>query len=317
MIAHLLLASALAAPGTYHPAEIAAQSQLYATASDGAGRMFEERARGAEGLARALEDYELALDLLGDRAPEASRQRLDALTQEYNREFAVLNAFANTMVEDFDGEFVAAMERAIAKHPGAVECEREIAEGKGLPGMPAKKKPNPDCQGADLNAQIAKAMDDDPKLKAAVGEILALTWPELALEAVPEAPIGGAGRAVDVGTLFRQAAPTSLDRIEREDEDARLPFQAAIEEGASTDDLEKLVAQARAVTTATAAKRAAMAGPVLGAAEATAAKWAKKGEPALGWCANPASLGGCIAPDATAELVPRLVADKKVAAALP
>jgi hypothetical protein len=312
----LLPLTALAAGGFYHPADVAAASKLYAKAADQAGGAFEDHQRGAESLSRALLDYELALDLLGDRAPAAERQRLDALTKEFNRERAVLEAFANTMMEDFDAEFSAAMERALAKHAGAKECERTIADGPAVPGIGGRSKPNPACTGEDLNEKIAAAMDADAKLQKSIGEILSLKWPEVALDAAPQAPIGGDARWISVDAFFRGAAKDALKKIDREDAEAREKFEAAIEEGADKDKLAGLVAEADKVTAETAKKRAALGAPVLSAADATLGKWAKK-EGATGWCAQPALLGGCTGTDATKELSERLKADKKVAGALP
>jgi len=313
----VLLFSSLAAAGYYHPADIAAESKTYGVAADQASAAYESANRTAEALALAFTEYELSLDLLGAAAPAAERARLDALRKTYNRERAQLESFASYMLEDFDAVFLAAMDRAVATHKGATECEAMVQKGPSMPGIKPRYEKNPECTGEDLNAEIAAAMDRDPALAAAVKEILTVEWPALTTGAEAMAPIGGADRWVSVSALLSKGAAGALAAIDREDDAARTPLAAAIEEGATTEEKAALVSQARQITADTAAKRASLAGPVLTAADAAAAKWVKKGEPATGWCANPAMLGGCSGADATGELVPRLLADKKVGRALP
>lgn len=314
----LFAAAALAAGGTYHADDIAGKSVLFGQASEVAGKTFEDRQDKAEALARALDSYQTALDLLGDRAPAAERTRYEALRKEYGREHAVLDAFAGTMMDDFDGEFTAALGRALAAYPGAKDCEREIAETGGMkvPGMKAPSRPNPDCTGQDLNDALAKAMDADPKLNRAVKEILALDWPVVDLAAEAQPAVGAGARAIAVTALFDPPRNAALIQIRSVDEDARAGFQAKIEEGASKAELAGMVVESQEITAATAAKRASYAAPILAVADKTLAKWAKKGEPATAWCANPVLLGGCAVPDASQDLVPRLFADKKVAKVL-
>ncbi|MCB9698749.1 MAG: hypothetical protein H6738_18350 [Alphaproteobacteria bacterium] len=69
------------------------------------------------------------------------------------------------------------------------------------------------------------------------------------------------------------------------------------------------------LTERTAAARAALAAPVLEAAANAMARW--KREAPAAWCANPEVLGGCTGMDASAELVGRLVDDKRVQKAFP
>lgn len=57
--------------------------------------------------------------------------------------------------------------------------------------------------------------------------------------------------------------------------------------------------------------------PLLDAAVGAMKKYTKAGEPVTGWCLNPVTLGGCVGEDATAALVPKLLQEKKVSAAVP
>jgi hypothetical protein len=313
----LCLFAALAlAGGTYDPDDVAARSSLFAKASDVAGTTFQDRSETASALAAALRRYETSLDLLGARAPAAERERRAAIRTAFNREFAVLQAFSDTMMDDFDAEFRAAVQRAVKGLGDVKECKREIPDGRPLPGLPARTKPNPDCGGEDLSPRIADAIDGDPKLQRAIDEILRLEWPKLTVPSQAMAVIGGGDRWVEPYALVAKAAPKNLRAIDQADEDAREAFAAAIEAGSPKEELARLKDDADRVTAATAARRSALAEPLLAASGAALAKWRKK-EAASGWCANPTFLGGCVGADATAELVPRLLADAKVARAIP
>lgn len=308
---HLLIASALAS-GTYHPDDIAAQSEAFARAAE-AAPVYEDAEAASRMVSSSLATYQQNLDLLGERAPAAEKERLTALWTAYGREQAELEGFAGALMEDFDMVFTAAMERAAAAYPDAVMCERSVRK-RGLPGMPGKEEPNPDCQGEDLSPTIAAAMDADAALATQIDELLARTWPGITAPSDAVSPIGGEGPWYTVDGVFERGAKAQLKAIDRADDDARLPIAAALEEGA--DPASQLEA-ARAVTAATAAARAALAAPVLAAIDKASAKREKKGQPAIAWCANPMSLGGCTGEPAGAAATDALIADKKVAKALP
>lgn len=311
-----LVSAAFAAPvqGYWHPADLVAESKRFAEANRAAGGAYEAAARGSVALARALNDYREALDLLGGAAPPLEYERLDILEQSFHRQHAVAQAFADTLIEDFDHVFSAARERAVADLGATVvTCEREIPDGPRVPGMRPRTRKNPECVGADLNAAIAAKMDEDPVLDTALAEILAIPWPTTQLPVEAMRLEGDAGQFIDVHTLFRTGAGVALGRIARDDDDARMPFEAAIEAGADVAALKTQVDAARQITLATAAKRAALAAPVLDAARASLTK---SRAPATGWCAQPAILGGCVGEDVTEAMVPKLLADKKVAKAI-
>jgi hypothetical protein len=305
-------------PGFYHPADVAGSSALYAKAADHAGTTFNDLSSNAEAVAEALSAYEEGLDLLGPAAPAGERARLDELRTSFNRERAQLEAFAGYMIEDFDAVFVASLERGVNALGGELtECEAMIPMGPSMPGIRPRYEANPACAGEDVNAKLSALMDSDPILRKEIDEILRLEWPAITIPAAPQPVIGGAERYVGVRPLMRQGANAAMTAIDRADEDARLPFEAAIEDEASLEERARLVQEAKLVTAKTAAARAQTAAPVLAAASAALEKWAKKGEPATGWCANPELLGGCDGDDATVSLLPRLLDDKKVQKALP
>lgn len=306
----LLIAAALAG-GTYHPDDIAAQSEAFARASEAAPK-YEEAESTSRMVAQALTVYEENLDLLGDRAPATERERHAELKKAYGREKASLAAFAGDLMGDFDQVFTEAMERAVGAHPDAVMCERMLSKG-GLPGMPAKQESNPECKGDDLSASIAAAMDADAVLSGAVDELVARNWPVVTTPADSQAPLSDAPTWISVDGLFKQTHKDALRSLRQQDEDARLPIAAALEEGA--DPATQLDA-ARAITETTAASRASLAAPLWAAIDKAAAKRAKKGKDPLAFCANPVELGGCTGTNGTSDGVESLLADKKVAKAL-
>jgi hypothetical protein len=310
LLALLAPLTAAADPGRASPADIAKASALYAQASEKAGGTYAERERRAEAVAAALTAYREALDLLGARAPAAERARLEELQRAFNREVGVLRAFAETALEDFDEVFSAAMARALPA--GAKVCEGQIAAGPALPGMPGRTRENPDCTGVDRSAEVARAMDADPRLRSAVTQILALEWPAITLVPEPREPIGGA-RWIPVQPLLRGLAGARLKVIDRADEQARVPLAAALEEGFDKADAPALVEQGRAITERTARERAALAAPILAAIEGRASKL---GAPDLGWCANPELLGGCAGTRASPDVERAIREDKKVRKAL-
>ncbi|MCO4744111.1 MAG: hypothetical protein KC912_04945 [Proteobacteria bacterium] len=308
----LLLATTAFGGGYFHPDDLAGASTSFARASE-AAPIYEEAESTSRDMAASLTLYEENLDLLGDRAPAAERERLATLLKAYNREQAQLQAFAGALMEDFDQVFTGAMERAVAAHPDAVLCET-VVRTRALPGMPAKEEANPDCKGENLNAAISAAMDADPVLTGAIDELLGREWPAITQPTDAQAPIGGESSWVSVDRFFEEGAKASLTTIRRDDENDRLPIAAALEEGADPASQLELAHQ---ITEKTAARRASFAAPVFAATDKALAKRAKKGKTTASWCANPSTLGGCTGENANREMLEALLGDKKVAKALP
>lgn len=301
------LTSLAQAGGFYHPDDIAGASAEMARASEGLTAGFDERAKDLRKVAVALQQYRVSLELLGTRAPQAEWDRLAALEKQYHREEAVLQAFADELITDFDTTMKGALDAALAAHPGATRCRAEIeVPGPRVPGMRARTKPNPDCEGENLNAALATAMDGNAELVADISEMLALEWPGVTLEESPQRAVGeGVVRWVNVRALATTVAPGQLKAIEREDDLMRLDIDAALE--GEEPDLERLKTRVAEIERATGAARAKLGGAIL---DTAARRLAKSGE-TTGWCANPAALGGCEGTNATGEVVPELGSDKK------
>ena len=306
--------TALAAPvGFHHPLDVADASQRFAEAQAVAGEAFASRQERAASLAAALRAYEEALDLLGDRAPEEARARFLALDKAFRRDQAIVSAFAQDQLDTFDAAFSGALSRAI----GARTLDTcRVAPERTLRVGPRGPSPKPEaCEGADLNAELAAHMDADPQLAADLSQLLDAAWPAFEVDVQPIAPVAG-DPWLDLHAVFATHTGPALTAIATADEDARLDFQVAIEQGASLEARQAMLDKARTITQRTASQRAAMAAPVLEAVEAMVAKDVKKGGPAIGWCAQPALFGGCTGAPAAAPVAARLIEHPKVAKAL-
>ncbi|NCG21725.1 MAG: hypothetical protein GWP91_22135 [Rhodobacterales bacterium] len=312
-IVALLFSTAFAGDGFYHPNDLAPESAEFMRLNEQAMGPFEDRSRTSAEIGRSLALYRESLDLLGNLAPDDEYSRLDALEKQYNRERAVLETFANTLVDDVDTTFLAALDKAkTSLGVKAMECEREIQVGPQVPGMRGRTEPNPACKGDDLNASLAKAMDADPELQAVVAEIIALEWPTFGIDTEAQSAVGDGDGWIWIRPLFATGAPQALRAIDDADDNARLPFQAALEDEPTAPQLKQLTEAAEGVTQTTATSRANLAAPVLVVADKALAKMGAS----AAWCANPPSLGGCTGDNKTQDLVQKLVADGKVSKTL-
>jgi len=315
LFAALALVAPALAGGFYHPDDVAASSKRFAEAQSQLLAPLEERQGAARTLSAALRHYREGLDLLGDRAPAEQIRRVQELETAYLRQFDNLQDFADTLVGDFDAAFTGAMERALAAHEGATACRAKVAVGPKVPGMAGRVQDNPECQGENLNAQVAAAIDADAELATALPGIVGRSWPNLGLEPQAMDAIGNGQRFVQVRQLMVAAASDQLRAIDRADDEARVRIDASLEDGADAAELKSLEADGQQIAAVTRSKRAALAAPVLEASEAALAKWAKT-DGATAWCAQPQPLGGCLGDDVSRELIDRLLADKKVSKAL-
>jgi hypothetical protein len=310
---------AWAAPaGHWHPDDLAPLSKRFVSSAERLQASMEAPQSSADRMAAALREYQEALDLLGASAPAADRERLAALERQYRAEYAALQRFADQVITDYDEAFTASVERAVAGFGEVHQCPSRIAGpggGPRIPGAPPASQPNPECLGEDLNAALAARVDEDAALTAAVDEIVARAWPAVTVAAEPRPPVGGGERWLSVRDLMVAGARARLRAIDDQDDELRAPVEAKLEDGATAAQVAAMAPEVERIEQQTAAARAALAAPVIAAADVAFAKW--KGEPATGWCANPAALGGCTGTNASRELVGRLVDDKKVAKSFP
>ncbi|MBT3217545.1 MAG: hypothetical protein HN348_00505 [Proteobacteria bacterium] len=304
------IATALGEPGFYHPNDIAFQSAQYTRATEVTASAFEAAQGKSMAVARALNEWEEAMDLLAGRTNKNDRLRHSLAVEQYQTEFALLDAFAYTMADDFDNAVTRAMEEAIKEvAPQAIECVAQIPKTRPLPGMAVPMKDNPDCKGTNHNQAITAVLDANPELVAALDEIIGRKWPMMSLSQEAQPPTKGE-HYIDVFDFFEAGMADLLDEIRLVDEEARYVLEESIEDGA---DREALLAKSRDLTRLTAARRDAIAGPVLEAADKAMAKWAKRGSPVAGWCVNPTLFGGCVGEDLSKTYTVKLLEDKGVA----
>lgn len=297
--------------GFYHPIDVAAGSRAYDEAAAETSGRASALQRQARSYAIALNDYEEALDLLGPRADPSERATHASLTKAYNRQLAVLQVEIDELVAGFDTAFGDALTRALQAHPGAVRCEKTVASGPSLPGMPGRRVANPACTGDDVNQALADAMDRDAALRLALTDLFERRLSAFDLPAEP-APLA-AESWIGVAPLFQAASRDALRTLRRSDEEARLEIEAAMEEGATPEQLAALRPKAAAITAATAAARAEAFAPALERADKVLAKKL----PGAGWCARPELLGGCSGEDVTKAGAALLSKDAKFGRLLP
>jgi hypothetical protein len=161
--------------------------------------------------------------------------------------------------------------------------------------MPSRTEANPDCTGEDLNSSIAAAMDADPALAPAVDALMAREWPTLTIPQDPRPATGGTA-VVPVLPFAERVMTDTLRRIDRADDEARLPVEAALEDGTDASETARLREQVVVIEGQIAGLRNDAFSPVWAAATKRFDKAIKRGGPQVGWCANPAFFGGCTIP---------------------
>lgn len=300
-----------AVAATWHPADVAAQSALFDRLSARQAAVFEDRNKSAAQLSAALRAWRESIDALGDRAPAAEREAMAAAELDYNRQFARLQAHADHAVGQTESMFGVALDRAIrAMNVTDEPCEatRPVG-GVSLPGMPLRTEKNPACTGEDVNAAIAKRLDQDPELTRFVEAELAADWPALALAPVAMAPVGEGPRTASVSAFLHAAAAAAMRAVDKSDDAARSKAGLDL---ATAEEAAMMVDVARAIAARTAAARAGVADPLFQAADKVFARWVKDGEADVAWCAHPTALGGCTGTDATGEVLRRLLDDPRM-----
>jgi len=299
-----LEAHAAPAPGHYHPDQVAQKSAVFHQAAVALGPRFDEVQGALARLGRALEGLDLGVATLGPDAPPELLDYAASTRRTATGQYMQVQRHVDLLQDDTARTFESALARAVE----GIGSEY-LLEECGVSGVAAMMGRGGDCKGADLNPRLAKALDADPKLKAAVNEIAEVPWPEVAVEGAPQAVVAvtGTARWVAVHALVEAFADPSLDRHTEDLEDALAP----LEDGLASGDAEAIAAAEKH----RAAYEAALAadGQVLrNAMQDSLEKAEKKGGPReVGLCANPGELGGCAGEDATREILAAMRADKR------
>jgi len=301
-----LTVGAHAAPtaGHYHPDQVAQKSEVFHQAAVALGPRFDDVQGALARLGRALEGLDLAVATLGTDAPPELVDYAAATRRTATGQYIQVQRHVDLVQEDTARTFEAALARAV----DGLGSEYDLEEC-GVSGVAAMMGRGGSCKGTDLNPRLAEALDADPELRADVGEIAEVPWPEVTVASTPQpvVPVTGTARWVAMHALVKAFADPSLDGHTEDLEDALAP----LEDGLAAGD-------AKAIATAEkhrATYEAALAadGQVLRSALKDALEKAEKkgGLREVGLCANPGELGGCAGEDVTREVIAAMQADKR------
>lgn len=306
----LLGTTAAAAPAAYyHPDSVAEKSTLFAESAKQSGDAFDKAQQGVGRLGAALEDLETGVGFLGSDIPADFKSWAESTRKEGLGQFLVVQRFVDGIQDDYSGAFEAALKRAlptVAGSGGVAVCK---ASGPHLgPGGGGASRA---CEGQDLNAALARAIDADTTLKAKLDEIMSRTWPTVAIHPAPQPVVAltGTTRWVSAAALS-EAFLKERTQTRKEALDDAL---AGLEERIDAQDADA-IAEAGRLKTAYLEGLGQDGAALRGAATEALARAAKKGAgPAdVGVCANPVALGGCPGEDATEATLSALRADKKL-----
>ncbi len=299
--------------GYYHPDFVGPHSTLFEKASAHVAEQF-----GAiEGeMARVSPDL-VALDesaaLCGERAPEAFRSYAAELRRESNGQTARVQAFVDTLVDDFEVTFGGAMERVLEGATSGYDVE--LCKAQGVHALMGRSQ----CTGTDLAPQIGQAMDSDTELMEDVDEIIALEWPsfELSGRTQPVIPVTGVGAFVDLTTLSDALIGNRITEAKARHAEALEAIEADLEEGETQAIRAAALEKAKDYRALYEKDLAELGETMFAAVEASLLRLQKKGAPAaVGVCANPEGFGGCTGEDVTETVIPLLLGDKKLNKAL-
>ena len=296
--------------------------------------------RALDGLGDGLEAAKLHVGA----APQDLATRHADLAQAFDEEWAAINAFVDQLVLDTDRAFT----EALALHVSELEEAEGVAVGTcdppaGVLGMAMGQN---NCEGRDVTAHLAAAIDADETLTAAVADICDREWPGIRPQRQAVAPLTLSGEPAPEATssfspqrIYERAEPfeTVVLSVEeafraasRELQTARelheanrrmyLESQAALteEEVAAREaelaaELDQVKAASESLTawrTRAVAGAVALAWSLVGDREGAVAR--ELGVDAIGVCLQPADLGGCSGPDVTDQVAEYLDGQKKV-----
>ncbi len=294
MLLLLIITTVLSAePAFWSSDTIAGGSAQFAKAQGRDAAAYERAQDALEKGKRAVADLDLGVAIAG--SPEALVAYNTAQRRALAGQFLQLSKHADLLADDYSRVFGDAVQRALP----TVGKGFDVKECTGGSAIEALMRRAPKCPGKDLSPALVGAIDTDPKLAAAIQEILTVDWPIIALPSASQAPIPltGAACSVDAAALARALRGDDVQA-------AQDAYEADIEQiDADADDAtakKAAIAQGEAVRARWTATMTTVGADVLARAKKELAKAAKKGGPAdVALCANPTALGGCGVPDAT------------------
>ncbi len=315
MLASLLLCTAALAgePGYYHPDFVGPHSSLFDKASAHVAEQFGAIEGEMARVSPALVELDQGTALCAQRAPDGFLAYAEELRKQSNGQTARVQAFVDTLVDDFEVTFGGAMERVLAVATDGYDVT--LCKAEGVHALMGRSQ----CQGTDLAPAIGKAMDSDADLLEDVDEIIALEWPSFEVEgrAQPVVPITGVGAHIDLSALTHALVGDSIAETKARHAAALEEIEADLEEGETLSIRTAALEKAQDYREIYERDLAAIGETLFEAVEVSLGRLQKKGAPAaVGVCANPQSLGGCTGEDVTETVLPLLLADKKLLKAL-
>jgi hypothetical protein len=287
--------------------------------------------RALETTDRALAELDLDLALTRGSMDKAqhdlSKAVLDERSNKFGDEFNQLQGELDQISGGYEQAFEAALTRALAAMPGVQECKQTGGVLGGLTGPSSMGGAKDDgCAKPDRSAEIARAWDADPELKAELDR-LAAAWPSITTYSGAE-PVRDLGAGTE--GWFSPANLTDLvpeaiellDAIERKVElvrDALRAERAGLnpEDEGAVDAAKSIAARARAAREWGEDRKAELGATLWAALDKQRKKAGKKGGwAAAGACLNPTAWGACEGTDHTDAIAETLHEDKKLLKAL-
>lgn len=290
MLTFLFLSASLFAEEYYHFDTIATKSTLFAKSA-------EEGQQKSMTLTTALDNQKrisTALRTTSTMLNDENLRKWDSIiAKEYEQNNQEAQTFLNSFVQDFSDAFEKHTVSYLSAYPNAVSCKQSpFGGGK--------------CVGDDISAAISTKIDANTELQQSIAEIYSREWPKpmLSTKQFPVIAITGEEYFVslDVSTqaLFGKKMAghhkwyqSSFESLSPEDAQYKEKAEALYAEFT-----QKLQQDKTAIDKAL----------------AVIIKKNKKKDPrynTLGFCANPAELGGCAGTDITKEVLQTLIDDKK------
>jgi hypothetical protein len=286
----------------YHPTEVAGKSALFAEASEVSHPAYMKAQGDLERWDAALLHLELGSDLSGDqkKSEEAANLRKQFTIQRMK-----IQRHYDVLVGSYNDEFMGSLERnlpAVAGGKEAIECTER--------GANMFSAPTAECEGDNLNASLAKAMDADNALRKALAEINAIPWPLVQLQPSESLPIAvtGTGHWIDLPSLALGLRGEKLQYL-RDERDASLE---QLTEGLEAGDKETIAAAKKIDLQYRSAVRdegKLLIQAIELAVEKQSAKISSLAD--VGFCVQPSDLGSCTGTEASQEALDAVRSTRK------
>ena len=308
MLIPLLSTAALAgSPAHYHPDNVAGESAVFRASAEDLAPAFDAAQTSLATLGKDLENLEIGVALLGDQAPEPLKVWSESAQETVTVQYLTVQHHVDAIQDGYAQVFGEALQRAIDAQTGhtIVQC----ASGGSLNAM-LRRSSAGSCEGEDLNATLAAALDADATLRSELTGLTGLEWPIIGLEEQQQevVAITGTGRDVNVAALANALIGDLLDRRLEAFEDALAPLEDDIDDGD-----EDALARATTLKSDYEARLAADGAALITAVtEAVGRAGKKNNTDNIGLCANPARLGGCGGEESTSAVYDLIREDRKL-----